>query len=391
MQKDYIINNLLKSTPLCDTCLGRQFQSSKKEFDYSLTGKEIRMKFGFPNNLDGPCYICGNLMNSMEKYVMLVTNALNEYEHESVLIGSRISSTIIEKEDYLRSELKLRGGETFKANFTRILNHIISDKSRVTIKHRKPDVTVILDTLQDKVEVVPKSIKIYGRYVKKERGLSQKIRLCSYCRGLGCIECRSSDAPNKKSVEQYLSENVSSLFRAHKMKFTWIGSEDSESLVLGNGRPFYAEIFDPKIRTPKINSERIKLTDRLFVKGMKIVDKIPQIHRAFIITIISNIKLDKTISPKDVKNLEETFKSVIVEFKPPNKKHIIKKKIYDFAVESIHKYSLKIRIECDGGLSIRQLFTNSVEVNPNLSRLLNRRVTLDDKRPFDILNVKYPV
>lgn len=391
MQKNYLTSNILKSTYLCNTCLGRQFQSSKKEFDYSLIGKEIRKKIGITADPNYECYICGDLMDSMEKYVKLLLKALEGYEYETVLIGSQISSKIIEKEDYLRSELKLRGGETFKTNFNRILNNIISERLKVTIKHRKPDVIVILDTILDKVEVIPKSINIYGRYIKKERGLSQKKRLCSVCQGLGCKECKTSNSQTKKSVEHHLSNYISKLFDAYKIRFTWIGSEDTESLVLGKGRPFYAEIFNPKIRTPNIRNNRITLSDQLSIKDMKIVNKIPQDHREFIKTIISNIHLNKKIDPQDIKNIEKTFKSTIVEFKPSNKKHTIKKKIYNFEIELVDNNSLKIKMKCDGGLNIRQFFSENTEVNPNLSRLLNRKINLDDKRPFDIINVKYPV
>ena len=45
-----------------------------------------------------------------------------------------------------------------------------------------------------------------------------------------------------------MSEYLKQITSGVRVKFSWIGGEDKESLVLGKGRPFFAEIIEPKRR-----------------------------------------------------------------------------------------------------------------------------------------------
>ena len=45
-----------------------------------------------------------------------------------------------------------------------------------------------------------------------------------------------------------MSEYLKQITSGVNVKFSWIGGEDKESLVLGKGRPFFAEIIKPKRR-----------------------------------------------------------------------------------------------------------------------------------------------
>ncbi|MCL4435849.1 MAG: tRNA pseudouridine(54/55) synthase Pus10 [Thaumarchaeota archaeon] len=393
------VEDLLKRYPLCDSCLGRQFSSEPRSFDYASKGRDLRQQAGFTGaeaDQQQPCYICGGLLSNLERYVELVLNAVKDYEFSSIIIGAKIPISITEKEDHLRAEMKLRGGETVKTNFTGELNRIISQRLGVEAKHRVPDVTVVIDTLIDHAEVTPRPLYVYGRYVKTQRGIPQKRRRCPECRGEGCPKCDLTGYSTSDSVEQRLSEPLLNLFKAGKVRFTWLGGEDTDSLVLGRGRPFYAEVSEPMVRKPS-NLESIMqaVNGAVSLKEFSILEGEPSSDREFTVTVESKMVLDQPVTEDALKNLETAFTGVAVTMTPPGRRSITKK-IRKLTAESAVEAGedkwkrLRLRVECDGGLSIRRFLTGeNGEVKPNVAEVLERKVVLDESAPFDILEVGF--
>jgi len=374
---------------LCNTCLGRQFPSEKQGLNNAMKGMELKKKAGVEKNQTKSCLICGQTMSSIERYADMVIKSLSDYEFNNFVIGARIPTSMIEQEDNLRAELKLKGGETLKANFSRELNDEVSKRLDVEVTHRRPDVTVIVDSLVDMVEVSSRAIFVYGRYNKSKRGISQKRRRCLECRGKGCPECNLTGYSTTDSIEQRLTIPILSLFNAGRIKFTWIGSEDSNSLVQGDGRPFYAEILEPHIRKPKrIHSAISKLRDGVSLKELTLINERPKNDPQFTISVQSNFTLNKRITKRNVQNLEESFNETSVKMSPANKNKSVTKKIYSIKVESIKGLTMQMKMECEGGLSIRRFITGEGdEVEPNISGILKREIKINQRIPFDILAV----
>ena len=376
---------------LCNACLGRQFPYEKKGLSNAMKGEELKKKAGVEKNKTKSCLICGHTMSSIERYADTVIKSLSDYEFDNFVIGARIPTSIIEQEDKLRAELKLKGGETLKSNFTRELNDEVSKRLDVEVIHKSPDVTVVVDSLIDILEVSSKSLFIYGRYTKTKRGIPQKRRRCLECKGKGCPECNLTGYSTTDSVEQRLTVPIISLFNAGRIKFTWIGSEDSNSLVQGEGRPFYAEVLEPHIRKPRrIKSAISKLRDDVSLKELKIINNRPRSGHHFTITVQSNFTLNKRITKRNIQNLEEVFKEASVKMLSVNKNKCITKKVYNLTVKSVKGLALQVKMECDGGLSIRRFFTGEgEEIEPNVSGILKREVKMNQEMPFDILTVNF--
>ena len=374
---------------LCNACLGRQFPSDKKGLNNAMKGEELKKRAGVKKNQTESCLICGFTMSSIERYADMVIKSLSDYEFDNFVIGARIPTAMIEQEDKLRADLKLKGGETLKANFTRDLNDEVSKQLDAEVTHRRPDVTVIVDSLVDIVEVSSKAIFVYGRYNKSKRGIPQKRRRCLECRGKGCPECNLTGYSTTDSVEQRLTIPMLSLFNASRIKFTWIGSEDSNSLVQGNGRPFYAEILEPHIRKPKRMQSAInKLRDGVSLKELTLINKRPKSDQQFTISVQSKFTLNKRITKRNIQNLEESFDETSVKMLPANKNKSIIKNIHSVKVESIKGLIMQMKMECEGGLSIRRFITGEGdEVEPNISSILKREIKINQKMPFDILAV----
>jgi tRNA pseudouridine synthase 10 len=248
---------------------------------------------------------------------------------------------------------------------------------------------VVVDSLVDIVEASSKAIFVYARYNKSKRGIPQKRRRCLECRGKGCPECNLTGYSTTDSVEQRLTIPMLSLFNASRIKFTWIGSEDSNSLVQGNGRPFYAEILEPHIRKPKRMQSAInKLRDGVSLKELTLINKRPKSDQQFTISVQSKFTLNKRITKRNIQNLEESFDETSVKMLPANKNKSIIKNIHSVKVESIKGLIMQMKMECEGGLSIRRFITGEGdEVEPNISSILKREIKINQKMPFDILAV----
>ena len=81
--------------------------------------KECRIRQGFVDKKDleqaDQCYICNNLMNKLETINNALIRKMNEgYEFGTFQIGVSLPSTYIEREDDIRSRLKVRGRNSIK-------------------------------------------------------------------------------------------------------------------------------------------------------------------------------------------------------------------------------------------------------------------------------------
>lgn len=391
MSIERIHSQILKDYSICDSCINRQFPYEQNDIGTASNGRTLKLKKVATKKQIKSCFICDNIMSSLQKYTDLVMNAIRDYEFTSLVIGARIPTAIIEREDTLRAELKLKGGETIKANFTRSMNNIISQNLGIKVNHKNPDITIIIDLQLDMIEISSRSLYVYGRYIKNKRGIPQKQRKCQECRGNGCPECELTGYTTTDSVEQRLTVPLLQLFNANRIKFSWIGSEDMNSLVLGKGRPFYAEILEPHIRKPKrIKSTIKKIDNDISFSELNLMVKRPRRDRQFTVIVQSNLKLNKRISKINIQTLQEFFKETSVKIMSSNLNKIISKTIYYLTVESVKGSNLQIKLECDGGLSIRRFLTGeNDEVIPNISGILKREITLNKEKPFDILDVNF--
>ncbi|HEX2014874.1 MAG TPA: THUMP domain-containing protein, partial [Nitrososphaera sp.] len=206
-----------------------------------------------------PCYICRGLMDKLDGIESKIYSAAKEYEFETFLIGAVLPTQIYEREDAMRARLKIRGRENVKNQLTRELGIKLSRATGKGVDYLRPDLSVnlVIDK-ENNVEVSTKSrpLMLFGRYTKKAPGLPQKQERCGSCWGKGCGKCGLSGLAGLDSVEGVLANAIMRHTKGQTPKFSWLGSEDRSSLVLGSGRPFYVKVFDPRKRN--INRFRIR-------------------------------------------------------------------------------------------------------------------------------------
>jgi len=222
-----------------------------------------------------------------------------------------------------------------------------------------------------------------GRYVKKNRGLPQKQAPCINCNGKGCLQCNNHGFSNFTSVEGKIAKFLFEKFFGTHTKITWIGGEDKNSLVLGNGRPFFVKLYDPKKRVARFQKKYD--LDELEIHNLKIISQSPKNVISFRSTIKLSILTEQKLTQKSLEPLKTLKKTFIEIFEKPNKR--TQKSIYKIKFKKSSPKSFLIWITTEGGLPIKR-FVEGNNVHPNLSELLGNKCRCKefDFHKVDLLN-----
>jgi tRNA pseudouridine synthase 10 len=160
-------------------------------------------------------------------------------------------------------------------------------------------------------------------------------------------------------------------------KFSWLGSEDRDSLVLGRGRPFTVRIFDPCKRKPSRFSVTGRSVSARFWPG-----NAQTLQAGFKVKTRLVIRCDRKIDSGELRALRSLAGSEVRFESRPGK--IAAKKIYSAVPKRIDEHSFRLVLVADGGLMIKQFVGGQEYMKPNVSELLGAKC---DCVTFDILAV----
>lgn len=374
---------ILSRHKLCNSCLGRQF--AVKRGEHVQLAEQIRQKVGTKE--PEKCELCEGIIQRTDEIARDVIKALSDYGFKTFQVGASIPSSLLEDEDALRAEFKLRGGFSVKTEITSAVSKIIGKRLRKKFDVRNPDLVIVVNPVERFYTITPRSLFIVARYRKSKRGLPQKRPRCNDCNGRGCPTCLWTGFANTPSVESAISEHLVSIFKAKKVKFSWVGSEDDESLVLGSGRLFYAEIIEPKRR--RVSEFHAKLKHGVELTGGSILKERPSSDSPFELVVEANVKTSKPIKNADLRKLGKSFRNIDASQYSPNKMKFLTKRIFSLKAKKVSAKSFKAIIRCRGGTHIKKLIVgNHLEFAPSVSEVLGFECTVDARRPFDVLNVR---
>lgn len=330
---------------------------------------------------DKPCYICRGLMEDLDSIIVRIKAAVKGYEFQTFLIGATLPTQIYEREDTMRARLKIRGRESVKSQLTRELGIRLAQAMKRKVDYLKPDVTIglIIDK-ENSVETTVKSrpIAFAGTYIKKVRGMPQKQDRCPHCEGRGCGFCGYSGLSGYDSVEGVIAKELIAKTKGQVPKFSWVGSEDQNSLVLGKGRPFYARIFNPQKR--KLKKIRIKSNSGIDAT-LSACEDAPDPQARFTVKTRIHAKCESTLTKKDLKKLN-SLAGTEVSFE--NRSKMTTKKIYSAGARQIDGNNFTLTVVADGGLMIKQFVGGEEYMKPNISEILGSKC---ECVTFDILDV----
>lgn len=360
--------SILKQYDLCDYCLGRFFIKKTSFTSVKKLGKEIRNLINTKDEVQ--CYICKNIFSFSDFYVKIMLDASDKYQFSTILVGTILKQSITERDDKIRSDFSLRGVDSIKTLVTRELVKKFTKITHSTVDHLSPDITLTMNCKTDYCDVKARHLFLYGRYTKSNRGLPQKQKSCDDCHGRGCLFCDNHGIVSFDSVEGKISKFLYKKFQTDHIKFTWIGSEDKESLVLGNGRPFFTKLLSPKkhdVLLPKKSEQ-----DEIVIHDIRKIDHIPKGTIPFKSKITLLIKAKNKITFKKLKELKHLGVIPIIVIDERGIRH--KKIIYNLKYKKESTRSFFVILEVDGGLPIKR-FVEGINVDPSISKILDTKCT----------------
>lgn len=370
---------------LCDSCLGRLFRQIKKEGSNKEKGRYIRKIL--KNNIEinsAACWICEGLTDEINHFSDIIKDALEEYEYNTFLIGSKIDEDITEKEKELWEYINCEDCEPIKMEINRETGKILEKKLGKTVDFEKPGITIILDTAFDTVNLQISPLFVYGRYKKFIRGVPQTRWPCRICRGKGCKSCNYTGKMYVTSVEELISKKVLELTDGDDESFHGCGREDIDALMLGNGRPFVLEIKNPKKRTIDLNILKTEinsyLKNKIEVIDLRFSDKkeVARIKNSeFKKTYRIIIEAEKTINKEKLKEVAQILQGkTIKQLTPTRVAHrrankVRERKVYNCKIESVEDTIARLTIETQSGTYIKELVSgDSGRTNPNISQMI---------------------
>ncbi len=327
------------------------------------------------------CAVCSGLMDRTDATGELAVRRLRRYEFRTFAVGVTLPEGVQEREDELRSGLRLKGNETIKTQAARLVGSYMSRSTRKRLDKKNPDVTVLVNFGTGEVSVSSKPAFFYGRYTKPA-GIAQRRSFCQLCRGSGCEKCGNTGYERRPSVEESLRKKLSGFSGSPKMVFTWLGSEDRESRVFPPGRPFIVEIKNPRKRKlPRRFGVRVRHRTLTVTAGRVLPSKPTRLPSFRFLTEIRAVAATK-VDQKSLRELKSAFRRAAVTFQRPNNRPTTKT-VYGVSAAAKGR-ALLIRAEIDGGLPVKR-FVSGELVSPSVSEVLKTEVGC---RSFDICRVR---
>jgi tRNA pseudouridine synthase 10 len=111
--------------PICDNCIGRQFAKISSGLSNAKRGQilkeALRTKWnlGEEIELQGKCWVCNGLFENLDEWVLKALEALEEYEFDSFLVGTKVSGMLLENEELIWEIAGASYAEPLKAELNR--------------------------------------------------------------------------------------------------------------------------------------------------------------------------------------------------------------------------------------------------------------------------------
>jgi len=195
------------------------------------------------------CAICRGLFLETDKFADLAIKASEGYEFSNFLVGTKIDAETVEREESFWVEVEAKETESIKAEMNREIGKILERRLEKPVEFTSPDMVFLVDTRFDRVALDVAPLFVYGRYRKFSREIPQTRWPCRECRGKGCPRCGGKGKMYETSVQDLIGSVLIRHSEGVEDFFHGMGREDIDARMLGNGRPFVAEVRRPRKRS----------------------------------------------------------------------------------------------------------------------------------------------
>ncbi|MDY6965611.1 MAG: tRNA pseudouridine(54/55) synthase Pus10 [Halobacteriota archaeon] len=420
-----LIETAIKITcegPICDSCLGRQFAKLSTGMTNKERGLAIRTvllmsasadsqeegegrndgafeNLGLPD--EGGCWVCNGLMDEIESWADKAVMELEKYDYETFLVGTKITGLISENEEILWAESGTRWAEPLKSELNREVGKLIFERTGKDVDFERPDIVILLNLEEERVDLQINSLFIYGRYRKLIRGIPQTRWFCRECGGSGCDSCGGTGKRYKESVEELISWPSLAEFKGSDASLHGAGREDIDALMLGTGRPFILEIKEPTLREIDLSELQRKIDEecdgKIEVMGLNYTNR-------EVVGRIKSVKGDKVYKARVVVDgaIEKERLNIAlaklegeIEQKTPirvlhRRSDLLRKRnVHKVRLISLDGGTAEIEINCEGGLYVKELMSGDEgRTDPSLAGLLDMDVKVSE---LDVIDVKIDI
>lgn len=377
-EKENICKKINKfNISLCTFCYKRNFNKIDRKVTI-LNNTYIRIN----KSSKKICFICKNffftIIPNIVKEISNSSSITKQGQNVTIDTGTILPIFFYENEDLLRSLFQLRGQPSIKNHInTTIRNELIS-KEHCSVNHQNPDYKfeiLIEKDLKFSIACKSKELYVLGRYNKYQRGIKQRIQEKT-------VDYNIPPIGEQKdiSIEHYLRKAIFLESKSTDMVITWTGSEDKDSLVLGNGRPYIIKINDSKVRNINnyynwekkviLNFKTITHESTLFYPKYKLYIKIL-------------IDVQTPLIPLDFERIKTKLNGK-VQYIVKNK-NVIKHVYYiDYQIISDTQFELKVIL--DNGIPIKKFVEDEKNTSPSLASILGKKCKCINFDIYDILD-----
>ncbi|MEM0483826.1 MAG: tRNA pseudouridine(54/55) synthase Pus10 [Pyrobaculum sp.] len=402
---------IIRTYPLCDSCLGRLFAQMgyglenfergraiktllhMKLVDEYRKGRDVlndllalakihkptsRFLTSLGINVDeAACYICGGLLKDVEKYAKDVLPLLEGVEFRTFEVGTTVPKDVVERESEVVKLFLITSGESVKHEINRrigkeLLKHLTGKR----VDKLRPNIVVRVDLITGKASVERNPLLIEGVYLKLSRRVSQAKKF-------GDVKSTLWD----KLV--YIRE----VFGGKEHVIHVSGREDSDARMLGTGRPLVVEVkqpikYDgaiPPFRDGDIIFTPIGFTNREEVRRLKEKAKTDiKLYRALVLS-------ERPLTVEELNKIGELSGKTIIQYTPRRIKRISPRKkrvrmVYELAWRQISPRVFELYVRCQGGLYVKEfIHGDGGRTTPSVSEILNTHLEVLE---LDVLSVE---
>ena len=400
MQKSDFFEKVLKIMEkgyICDNCLGRQFAQLLSGLENKERGRAIRDFFAFlleageELELDssnffsykfrfsglkgekGKCVVCGDLFEGLDFYAKKAVEKLSGLEFSNFLVGTKLSGSLVRKEEDLWENVGIEWCEPMKSEVNRLVGKELEKESGKSVEFNNPEILIILNMKKKDVEICVNSLYIYGEYNKLVRTIPQT---------------RWPSGKYKTSVEQIVAKPVLKKTKGIGSKFHGAGREDINAKCLA-WRPFVLEITGPRKRKMNLKEIRdsVKKSKKVEVRKLKFVGS-DEVERVKSMrpdkTYRTIVKTEKDLDNKALKRLSLLKGKKIYQETPTRVMHrradkLRKRVIKDIKWKKLGKKKLEIIVRAEAGTYIKELISGDKgRTYPSISELLGTKTEVKE-------------
>jgi tRNA pseudouridine synthase 10 len=369
---------ILERGCVCNSCLGRQFGQISTGMTNRERGIALRKAMGKPTDEadECRCAVCNGFFQSTEDYAKKAIDSLKGLEFRSFVVGTIMSSGLIEREESLWEDVGIEYCEPFKAESNRELGKIIERRMKKEVDEKRPDVNVILDLEKDAIRLQINPIMVSGKYRKLVRGIPQ-TKWDKY----------------KETVEDLIARPFMKYSRGSGHSMHAAGREDIDARCL-DWRPFVLEIKGPIKRSPDLKEMQraVNKVKKVMVTGLRFSDK-EEIVR------IKSMRSDKTYraiavfeNPLESGDLEKIM-GITGKIRQKTPRRVLHRradktrirKVKEISCRRINNKKLEIVIKGEAGLYIKELVTgDSGRTRPSVSEILDNPAKVEE---LDVIKI----